>query len=553
MAKQVAKTRSKKRATKPTNFIGMESPYRGASTVLKELALYRPTSGSADSTILRDSAMLRARARDLERNNAYALNAVRMRGDAVAGSGVKLALKPDWRMLGITPEVCSDWVDEVTREWETYADSSDCACDARRQATFSQFFRQIDRTLFVEGEALGIFELKKSDYSPYQTCFNLIDIDRLSNPNGQGDTATLRGGIELDQYGEPVAYWIQNSHPNDYYYDADRSWRRIVRRTPWGRPIALHLFQATRAEASRGVSEFAAAIVPMRMHGQYSDMELQSAIVHAMYAAVIESTLDYNQAANVMGAEYTRKIVNEFNGNPITALTLDHLRSVSPFHREAGVTMDGVKIPHLIPNEELKLLRSEHPNSNFDAFDAAFIRQFAAALGVENHELAKNYSDVNYSAARTALSAAWRTYTMRRQFVNRGFGMPFFCAWLEEAIAIGQLNLPAGVKSFLENRNSLCRGRFISWGKPLIDPTKERKGQAMGLDIGVDTLEDICADEGNNYRDILDQRAAEKRYKEKLGLTPEDLMSAAPSGKPGGNDFGDPANVGDGTTGGAAE
>jgi lambda family phage portal protein len=482
-----------------------------------EVAVWRPRNLSADKAALYDAGMLRARARDLVRNNAHAKNAVRMNDDAVSGSGVKLALRIDWRSLGIKDkEIASEWQDYVTRQWEAYAEGVEFQADAQRQSTFSEMFALVNRTRFIDGDALAVLELKQGT-GPYQTCINLIDIDRLSNPMGTPDTKFLRGGIERDAMGEPLAYYIRLSHPDDVGFElSSMNWQRVRRQTPWGRPIVLHVFNKQRPEMTRGVSEFASVIHAFKMLGTYRDTELQSAITQAGFTAVIKTELDYGEAFRVIGL-HGAKVAGATAGPLVDAIT-GQMALAGEYHENSEITFNGNKIPHLMPNESLEFNRPTHPNTNFDGFESAFLKNLAAGLGVEAHELAKNYKEVNYSAARAALLAVWRTYRARRNHLVQHWAMPFFSAWLEEGVAIGTIDLPVGVKDFLAAKPYLVRGEFIAWGKPMIDPYKERQAQQLGVQMGVETVEDIAAEEGANWRDKAEQIATEKKYFESLDL-----------------------------------
>lgn len=491
-----------------------------------EISLWRPGLKSADAAVLRNGPMIRARARDLVRNDPYAKNAVRMNRDAVSGSGLKLALKIDWRTLGIKDiEAAAEWQDFVVRAWEAYAESIEFQADARRQSTFSQLFALADQTDFVDGESLAVIEMKPG-VGIYQTCLNLIDVDRLSNPNGAPDQGNIRGGIERDRYGEPIAYYIREGHPADVGLNIEsHTWQRVPRMLPWGRPVVLHTYDITRPEMTRGVSEFASAIVPMKQLRDYTDTELQTATVQAAYAAVIKTELDYSQAMSVLGAGMAS---NSGSSQQLWNMTMGYMANAADYAKQRELTFMGTKIPHLLPNESLELMRATHPNSNFADFEKAFVRQLAAGLGVEAHELAKNYTDVNYSAARAALLSVWRTYRARRNRNVSAFAMPFFGAWLEEAVEIGGVPLPPGVTDFLAARPYIVKGTFIAWGKPLIDPLKEREAQRLGMQMGVETMEEITAEEGQSWRDNLDQLAYEKRYRENLGLQ-DPLTGLAPA------------------------
>lgn len=491
-----------------------------------ELSLWQPRQMSADRANLKDAGTIRARARDLVRNDPIAANAVRMNRDAVSGSGLKLALKIDWRALGVNDiEVAAEWQDGVVRAWEAYAEGVDFEADARRQQSFSSLFALMDQTDYVDGEALAVVEMKPG-FGAYQTCVNIIDVDRLSNPYGQIDDDAIRGGIERDVYGEPLAYHIREGHPHDVGLGLRQfSWKRVPRTTPWGRPVTLHTFDKTRPEMTRGVSAFASVISQMRMLQVYEEKEVEKAIVQSLFAAVIKTELDWSRAFDVLG----KKVQGTAGGNPMVDMMMGSMSVAAEYAGKRELTLRGAQIPHLLPNEDLEFLRSEHPNTNFDNFEKAFIRKFAAGLGVEAHELGKNYADVNYSAARAALLAVWRTYRARRNRIIAEFGMPFFSAWLEEAVALGTVPLPPGVSDFLAAKPYLVKGTFIAWGKPMIDPLKERQAQQLGIQMGAETLESVNAEEGRNWRDEADQIAYEKAYYDKLGLVhPSDTVFDSP-------------------------
>jgi len=523
-------------ALTPTVMASVERAYRDAKVLGGgDVAMWRPRNISAEAAILRDHKLIRARARDLVRNDPLAKNAVRMNRDAVSGSGLKLSLKIDWVTLGLESiEAANEYQDHVTREWEAYAESIEFQSDARRQRTFSQLFQTVDQTDFVDGESLAVLEMKRG-VGLYQTCLNLIDVDRLENPVGMMETNFLRGGIERDVYGEPLAYHIREGHPSDIALGAGvqaMSWKRVDRMYPWGRPIVLHTFDHTRPEMTRGVSEFSSAIISMRMLQDYNDTELQSATARAAYAAVIKTELDWSSAMAVLGAQVTRS-GGATGTNPLMGMVTAHLSNAADYYRDRGITWRGTKIPHLMPNESLEVIRSESANANFGEFEKAFLRRFAAGLGVEAHELSKNYADVNYSAARAALLSVWRTYRARRTRLITQFAMPFFGAWLEEAFAVGTVVMPKGVAAeFLAVKPYLVRGTFYAWGKPMIDPEKERSAQQLGLTMGTDTLEDVCADDGSSWRDKLEQRAYERTYMMSLGLDPDGPMGPDMPGAP---------------------
>ena len=69
----------------------------------------------------------------------------------------------------------------------------------------------------------------------YETCVQLIDPDRLSNPHGLSDGMVLTNGnrifqgVEVDEQGAAVAYHIRCRHPNDLLSTDNFRWERVQR------------------------------------------------------------------------------------------------------------------------------------------------------------------------------------------------------------------------------------------------------------------------------------------------------------------------------------
>jgi capsid protein len=156
------------------------------------------------------------------------------------------------------------------------------------------------------------------------------------------------------------------------------------------------------------------------------------------------------------------------------------------------------------------------PNPNFEAFESAFLRNVASATGLAAPQVTNNWAEINYSAARAALLEAWKTLARRRAFFATGFGAPIIAAFVEEAMDVDNLPLPAGAPPFHEFRTAYSRAKWMGPGRGVIDPVKERQGSVLGMDAGLSTLEDEAAElGGNDWRETVAQRAIEiQRFKD---------------------------------------
>lgn len=495
--------------------------YAAASQFNKEIGGWRPPLRSADAEVLRDRSQVAGRARDLVRNNAYAKQAVRVSRLGVVGKHLRLSLRPDYKFLGIDAEESSRWAREFERVWEQYAHGPDHRIDAGRRLTFTQMMGLLHDTEFIDGDALLAFEWRQ-DSPGWSTCFQVVDPDRLSNPHGVPDSIYLRSGIALDDYQAPVGYHIREAHPADISVLGARtmSWQYIPRGTDWGRQVIAHIFDQSRPGQTRGISEFTTVIRAMRMSQEFAETELAAAVLQASYAAVIETAANYQDAAGLVDVEL------DADGNPVSNPLIDQamaqLAAAATYHNEAQILFNGIKIPHLVPGEKLNLLTAGQKAANYVEFSKHKIKEFSAGLATDPILTSQNYSDVNYSSARMSVANNWRHNDLRRIRVVRDPGLLMVSAFMEEVLHTRALPMPKGLKpaDLYDALPALARGVFITAGPPLLDPTKERQAQKMGMEIGVDTLQSIAAEDGEDWEELLDQLAIEQRARAARGLPP---------------------------------
>ena len=520
---------------------GPGTAYAAASQFDRGFASWNPSLRSADAEILRDHGKARARARDLYRNHPYARQIVRLAALAQIGKVLRYSSRIDHEFLGIDEEEADHWGAQFDRVWHTYAHGQGANVDAGRRRNFSAFMRLATRIRMVDGETLIACEWNPR--RPWKTCFKLVDVDRLSNPTGAPDTTFRKAGVDLDEHGAPVGYHIRNGHPADRaLLDATlaNTWSYVPRETEWGRPVMLHSFPQERAEQTRGITEFTTVIRGMRMQQEFSEADLSSAILQAMHALVIKSNLDYTKVVEMMGGE----VEVDDQGNPINPMVgaqLDQLAAAAAYHNEARITgFDGGRIAHLIPGEELQLVAPGNKGSSAAEFKKSAVKEFAAGLGGDPISVSQDYADVNYSSARMSVASNWRVHETERGDIVYDIGMPMVRCFMEEVVHSGALKLPKGIKpfEFYDALPALCRGVFMTWGPPMLDPTKERAGQLAGWNLGLDTLEELGAEEGDDWRAKIKQKAREIQFMRELGvpLPGEPVMPPAPAGASNGQD-----------------
>ncbi len=123
----------------------------------------------------------------------------------------------------------------------------------------------------------------------FRTQFQMVSPKRISNPNRTGDSRNCRAGVQINDSGAALGYYV-----SEYGYPGwmPQKWTWIPRELPGGRASFIHVFEPVEDGQTRGANVFYSVMEQMKMLDTLQNTQLQSAIVKAMYAATIESELD---------------------------------------------------------------------------------------------------------------------------------------------------------------------------------------------------------------------------------------------------------------------
>ena len=473
---------------------GWRTSYQASDPISQDLAGWWPATNSADFDLLPERERITARIRDLVRNNGWASGIVSTEIDNVIGSDLRLSAKPDWRALGQDAEWAHDWGTQAEALWRGFANDPGLYCDAARHSTMGGLFGLAYRHYVVDGDATAAMMWLPGRGGAWSTAVRVIDPDRMSNPDNAPDMPYLRGGVELDDNTAAIAYHIRKRHPGDIGSAlADAFiWERVPRETPWGRPAFIHHFDKERDGQTRGVGRLTPVLEKLKMLDKYDKVELQAAVLNAILAAFIESPFDHS---------LLQQILEDGNAGKMG----DYQAARSEFHRDRRISLGGVQVPTLFPGEKIGMTTVARPNTAFAAFEAATLRNIAAGTGRSYEQIAKDWSQTNYSSARASLLEAWKTLTTRRGAFAKKFATSVYVAFIEEAIDTGRLTIPAGAPSFYESRAAYTNCLWIGPGRGWVDPVKEKQGAIIGMNGGMSTLELECAEQGRDYQEVLAQ------------------------------------------------
>lgn len=466
-----------------------EGGYNGGRRDSRWGRRWRPAENSADADILPDLSDLRGRARDLARNMPIAAGAIATNVTNVIGEGLKLRAAVDYELLGISEEEADKIEQAAERNWELFCKSADYS----RVQHLNDVASLAYRSWLESGDVVVVRRYRKDKTDIFGTKIQVIEADRLCNPDRKTDDDKIAGGVEYSA-GVPVAYHITDRHPGAIRSTALK-WNRIKARTADDRQVVLHLFDRDRPEQTRGVPYLAPVIEALKQLGDYSDAELSAAVVSAFYTVFITSDSD----------EDTTDI-----GSPEEPGASDLDDNEMKLGKGAVLRLNS--------DEKVETANPGRPNANFDPFFQAICRQIGVALELPFELLLKHF-EASYSASRAALEMAWQTFRKRRRVFARSFYQVIYEWMWEEAVAAGQITAPG----FFEDpaiRQAYCGwAEWIGPSKPSIQPKMEAEADALDIEMGVKTREDVCIERtGGEAEDKIRQLSKEATLLREAGL-----------------------------------
>lgn len=478
--------------------------HHAASHSSRDLAGWNPRRGtSADFDLGPELPTLVARARDADRNNGVARSGINTIIDNVVGSGLRLSARPNYLALGRDKQWAVEWAQQVESLFHSWWWST--ACHAGDTLNGDQILEQSFRAKLMNGDALALPLWLPDRGDGFATKLQTVEADRLSNPYGMPDSMTLRSGIEFDEFGMPLAYQIRTTAPGDFLLLGGQTyptWTRIPRKTEFGRLRVIHDFDQERAGQSRGKPLLTAVMTHFKQADRYIAAELMAAVVNGMVAGTIETPLDQEAIIELFAKD------NEA-----------YLKA----RQESAVRLEGGSLIPLFPGDKMTPFIPGRPAAAFGPFLENVFRIVAVGLDMPYELLLKDFSKTTYSSARASMLEAWRSFNRRRDRLGTAFMDPVYALFIEELVNDGRVEAPG----FYDNRASYLRCRWIGPGKGWVDPVREAQAAQIRIDSNISTLEDECAEQGKDWREVLEQKAVEVSEMARLGISDQAALRAS--------------------------
>lgn len=461
----------------------------------------------ADSAIVPDLQALREDSQHLARNNPLAAGALKTNITKIVGCGLRVKPAIGRDLLHLDDEAADAWERAAEQEWLLATETPEI--DLERELPFSQLQALIFLRVLEDGDVLVNLPQLRRPGSPYALKIQLIEAARVCNPDFAQDSDNLIAGVQKDATGAAAIYHVCNRHPGRRWRYRDgrpvaRTWTRLQAFGADGRPLALFLKDKQRPGQTRGVPYLAPVIELIRQLGRYTDAEVMAAVVSGMLTVFVyneSGSPDFGPAPNMYEPEGRRA------------------KQQDPTGLELGYG----SVLGLADGQRVETVNPARPNTAFDPFFQAIVRQIGMCLELPFEVLIKHFT-ASYSAARAALLDAWDYFWRRRQWLATQLCQPIYDQIITEAVATGRLRAP-GYFSDPAIRRAWLGARWDGDAPGEIDPLKAVQAARERVAMRLTTLDQEYSELiGGDHETIMPQIEKEQRWLRENGL-----LAAAPA------------------------
>ena len=459
--------------------------YYDAARIKRRLAGWIPSTASARRLLETDGERMRARVRDLVRNNSHAAAACECFVANLIGAGIKPSSKiADPSLRAAVQEAWLDWTDE---------------CDFDGLFDFYGLQAQIGRAVFEAGECFVRFhERLEGDSKTVPLQLQLLESDMLDMGFRQSlaDDHEIFNGVEFDPDGRRVAYHFWVAHPGEMTVsDFSRAHGRERIRVPASE--VLHIANLKRPGQVRGVPIPAPSVVKLWLLDQYDDAELDRKKTAAMYAGFITSPAP-------------EALVEDQDTEPDDGI----------------LTLEPGTMQVLKPGEEIAFSAPTEVGGSYEAFQYRNLLAAFSGMGIPYILGTGDVSRANYSSMRGEIvEFRRRLEQMQHNTIVFQLCRPVWQRWLDDGVLSGVLDIP----NYAAERAVVSRAKWIPPKFDYVDPAKDVAAEADAVAAGFKSRSDVIEASGEDPEEVDRRIAADKARETALGLAfPKAASHASP-------------------------
>ena len=441
---------------------------------------WRMINESAENEAKYSRDIIRARARDLERNSDIAQSGIRAFRRNVVGKGFSLQAKTESDTLNA----------EIEKTWKEWCKAENC------DVTSTQSFKQMQRMAVTRKKVDGGILFLKRYSGNYKIPFQLqaIEVDELDlvqvTPKTQGNKVV--GGIEYNKYNKAVGYYIRQ-YDIEGYQSLD----------PVNVPAKDVIFYFTKSRPSqiREISDMTPTITRIRDVNEFVTAVSVKERIAACLAVFIK-----------------KAIPSGGYGRDGKAVTVDGKVDYS------GKSLTPGMIKEMGPGDEIQVVDPKNAGGDATAFLKMQQGLIAAGQGLSYEAMTRDMSQTNYASARQSSIEDEYTYAEEIELLLEKLLSEAYETFIITGFLAGVFKMPG----FIEKKADYLAHEWVGAPRKWIDPMKEANANKIALQTAQKTFKQIAAENGKDWKDQLNDLAEVNTYGQSLGFDMSSILFASP-------------------------
>lgn len=427
-------------------------------------ANWRVLNQSAELTDRPYRDNIRARARDLERNSDIMNSITSTFVRNVIGGGYTLQARTNNEELNV----------QIEYFWKLWCKKKNC--DVTGTQSFQQILRMLVKRKKIDGGILVHKVYTKDGLIPFKLqCLEVDELDAsVMNAKEKGNKVV--DGIEMNAFNKPVGYWIRQ-------YDIDGLTMNLPKYIP--AKDMIYVYKKVRPSQVREISDMTQTMPRIRDTNEFMTAVSVKQRIEACLSVFIKKNVP---SGNTIGRGSA--IGNE-----------------GEKHNYQGKTLTPGMIMNLNPGDEVQTVNPSGQAADASSYIKLQQRMIGAGQGVSYEATSRDMSEANYSSARQGAIEDDLTYEEDKESLLQVMD-EIYETFIISLVLSGLIE----IKDFWSNKEAYFEHTWIQAPKRWIDPLKESNANKIAMQTGQKTFKQICAENGMDWRECIDEMAAVLEY-----------------------------------------
>ena len=430
---------------------------------------WRVFNESAEMTDRYGRDIVRARARDLERNSDIM--------NAVTGAYKRNVFGAGYRLRANSGIDAIDH--EIEKMWKIWCKKQNC--DVTGTQNFNAMMRMAIQRKKIDGGIIFLKRYTSGGMLPFK--LQALEVDELDltnmTPKHKGNKVV--GGIEYNAYNHPVGYFI-----NQYNIDG----MTMAEPVYIDAKDVIFLYTKTRPSQIREISDMTPTITRIRDANEFMRAVSVKERILACFSVFIERNLPTSGTTpgRSIGSDGTEA---KYDGKTLTPGMIHYLNQ-------------GDKAQAVVPSGQA---------TDATAYIKQEIRLVGAGQGLSYETTSRDMSESNYSSARQGLIEDDLTYGEDKDLL-----LELMDEIYETFVISLVLSKKITIKDFWQKKEDYLDHSWIQAPKRWIDPVKEANSNKIALNTGQKTWADIASENGKDWKEQIDEMAEIMEYGKEKGI-----------------------------------